>query len=162
MGKKAAALPALADTLLPAQKGDVLACDELWSQVGNNARGECWLWIALCRRTRQVLAYMLGDRSEESARWRRECLPPGCACRASRSDQWLACRAAFPRRTHRLCTKKEGETAHAERSFCTARQRVARLVRKTLSFSKRFEPHELWLRVFLTKENLSLRQQHSL
>ena len=110
----------------------------------------------------RVVAYMLGDRSEDSARWLRECLPPGYACRASRSDQWLAYQAAFPRRTHRLCGKKEGETAHAERSFGTARQRVARLVRKTLSFSKRFEPHELWLRVFLTEQNLSLRQQHLL
>ncbi len=101
---------------------------------------------------------MLGDRSEESARWLRECLLKEYACRASRSDQWLPYRAAFPRRTHRPCTKRQGETAHAERSFCTARQRVARLVRKTLSFSKRFEPHELWLRVFLTEQNLSLRK----
>lgn len=154
-------MPALADTLLPAQKGDVLEGDELWSFVGSKARGECWLWIALCRRRRQVVASMLGDRSEQSARWLRECLPKGYACRASRSDQWLAYRAAFPRRTHRLCTKKQGETAHAERSFCTLRQRVARLVRKTLSFSKCCEPQELWLRVFLTAENLRLQQQHS-
>ena len=28
-----------------------------------------WIWIALCRRTRQVVAYFIGDRSEESC-WR--------------------------------------------------------------------------------------------
>ena len=136
----------------------MLECDELWSFVGSKAGGECWLWIALCRRTRQVVAYMLGDRSEESARWLRKCLPEEYVCRASRSDQWVAYTAAFPRRTHRLCFKREGETTHAERTFCTLRQRVARLVRKTLSFSKSDQAHELWLRVFLTEHNLTLRK----
>ena len=137
----------------------MLECDELWSFIGSKTQGECWLWIALCRRTRQVVAYMLGDRSEESARWLRKCLPKEYACRATRSDQWLSYAAAFPKRTHRLCFKSEGETAHAERSFCTLRQRVARLVRKTLSFSKRFERHELWLRLALTQYNLGWLHQ---
>jgi IS1 family transposase len=154
--KKAQALPPLHETLLPAQKGDKLECDELWSYVGSKLQGGCWLWIALCRRTRQVVAYMLGDRSEESARWLRECLPKEYACRATRSDQWAPYAAAFSKHTHRLCTKKEGETTHAERFFCTARQRVARLVRRALSFSKSFDRHELWLRVFLTEYNLGL------
>jgi IS1 family transposase len=63
----------------------------------------------------------------------------------------------FPARTHRLCPKAAGETCHAERFFCTARQRVSRLVRKALSFSKSFDMHELWLRIFLTEHNLNLR-----
>lgn len=39
---------------------------ELWSFVGNKSQKR-WLWLALCRRTRQVVAYWLGDRSEASA-----------------------------------------------------------------------------------------------
>jgi IS1 family transposase len=84
-------LPPLHETLLPAEKGDVLELDELWSFVGSKREGECWLWVALCRRTRQIVAYMLGDRSEESALWLRRCLPPSYVCRASRSDLWLSC-----------------------------------------------------------------------
>jgi IS1 family transposase len=137
----------------------VLECDELWSFVGRKAEGECWLWVALCRRTRQVVAYTMGDRSEESAFWLRRTLPPGYARCASRSDLWRPYGAAFPKRTHRLCTKEDGETAHVERSFGTARARVSRLVRRTLSFSKSFDMHELWLRVFLTEHNLHLQKQ---
>jgi len=155
--KKARELPALHETLLPARGGDVLELDELWSFIGSKKEGECWLWVALCRRTRQIVACMLGDRSEESARWLRRCLPPDYLCRATRSDQWLSYEPVFPARTHRLCAKQDGETCHAERFFCTARQRVSRLVRKALSFSKSFQMHELWLRIFLTEHNLNLR-----
>jgi hypothetical protein len=38
---------------------------------------ECWLWVALCRRTRQVVAYTIGDRSQEGAMSLREHLPEG-------------------------------------------------------------------------------------
>ena len=36
---------------------------------------ECWLWIALCRRTRQIVAYTLGDRSQDGAVSLREQVP---------------------------------------------------------------------------------------
>jgi len=36
---------------VPAQAGDVLELDELWSDVGSK-KNQVWLWIALCRRTR--------------------------------------------------------------------------------------------------------------
>ena len=53
VGEKKEALPAFTDTLLPGQEGDVLELDELWSFVGGKAC-QLWLWVALCRRTRQV------------------------------------------------------------------------------------------------------------
>ena len=43
--KKAAALPPLNDTLLPAEAGDVLELDELWSSAGSKANAR-WMWIA--------------------------------------------------------------------------------------------------------------------
>ena len=58
----------MADTLLAGAKGDVLELDELWSFVASKANA-LWLWLALCRRTGQVVAYTLGDRSAEGARW---------------------------------------------------------------------------------------------
>ena len=59
-------VPAIAESLLPVQLGDVLELDELWSYVGNKMQKR-WVGLALCRRTRQVVAYWIGDRSETSA-----------------------------------------------------------------------------------------------
>ncbi|MBK8984496.1 MAG: hypothetical protein IPM39_00200 [Chloroflexi bacterium] len=39
--------------------------DELWSFVGQK-ENKRWIWIALCRRTRQVVSFFIGDRGEES------------------------------------------------------------------------------------------------
>ena len=84
-GGKIQGLPELEDTLLPSQNGDVLALDELWSCVQKKTQA-CWLWVALCRRTRQTVAYTIGDRSQEGARSLREHVPADCRCRATRSD----------------------------------------------------------------------------
>ena len=94
--KKAATLPPLSETLLPAAKGDVLELDEVWSFVGSklNAR---WLWIVLCLQTRQVVAYFVGNRSADAACALRERIPPDYRRRATRSDWWLAYSEVFPR-----------------------------------------------------------------
>jgi IS1 family transposase len=39
-----------------------LELDELWSFVLKRANKR-WVWVALCRATRQVVAYAVGDRS---------------------------------------------------------------------------------------------------
>ena len=65
--KKAEGLSSLAQTLAPAAQeepeGEVLELDELWSFVFEKQRKR-WIWIAQCRRTRQVVAYAIGDRGE--------------------------------------------------------------------------------------------------
>jgi len=61
--KKVKALPPLPQTLLEPQPQDVLELDELWLFVAKPANKQ-WVWLALCRRTRQVVAYAVGDRSE--------------------------------------------------------------------------------------------------
>ena len=58
-------LPPLETTLLEAQLDDVLELDELWSFVLKKAH-QRWVWVALCRRTRQIVAYFIGDRREAS------------------------------------------------------------------------------------------------
>ena len=57
---------------------------------------------------------------------------------------------------HTACGKEHGLTAHVERWNNTLRQRLARFVRKTLSFSKTEQMHELCLRLFIYRYNLSL------
>ena len=149
------------DTLLPAQTGDVLELDELWSFVQSKAQ-TLWRWVALCRRTRQIVAWSLGDRSEQGAADLRASLPRDYRRAATRSDLWRAYQAAFPARTHRCCAKVEGETCHVERWFCTLRQRVSRLVRKALSFSKHAENHLDAIHLFVTTYNLQIKQAATL
>ncbi len=66
-------MPPLEQTLAPSvQDEEVLELDELWSFVLKH-HNKRWIWLALCRRTRQVVAYAIGDRSERTCRllWKR-------------------------------------------------------------------------------------------
>lgn len=44
-----------------------LELDELWSFVLKKACKR-WVWLALCRATRQVVAYVIGNRDEGTCR----------------------------------------------------------------------------------------------
>jgi len=144
----ASRLPDLADTLEEARPDDLLELDELWSFVLKKSNKR-WVWIALCRRTRQVVAYFIGDRSETSCRelWKR--IPESYRQCCSFSDFWEAYRKVFSEETHQCVGKESGETAHVERWNNTLRQRLARFVRKTLSFSKSDAYHEAVLQLYL-------------
>jgi len=147
-------LPPLSATLVKWQPGDVLELDELWSFVLKKSQKR-WIWLALCRRTRQIVAYVIGDRSEKTCRklWAR--IPTEYkACRTF-SDFWEAYQKVFPDDTHQSVGKESGQTAHIERWINTLRQRLARFVRKTLSFSKSDRFHEVALRLFIHRYNLS-------
>ena len=148
-----AKLPSLLQTLAPAHSDDVLEFDELWSFVLKKSN-KCWVWIALCRRTRQVVAYYIGDRGEDSCRqlWQR--VPPAYKHCTSYSDFWSAYQRVLPEDTHHSVGKESGQTAHIERWNNTLRQRLARFVRKTLSFSKSETVHDLVLRFFIINYNL--------
>ena len=58
--KKANELPPLSSTLDASQDAEVLELDELWSFVGSKANKR-WIWIALCRRTHQIVSYFIRD-----------------------------------------------------------------------------------------------------
>ncbi len=151
--EKAARLPALEATLLAAQPDDLLELDELWSFV-RTKRNQRWLWIALCRRTRQVVAYFVGDRSADSCRALRQRIPQSYRACCSCSDFWEAYQLVFDAATHCAVGKETGETAHVERWNNTLRQRLARFVRKTLAFSKSDHFHQLALKLFIHDYNL--------
>ncbi|MBK8508696.1 MAG: hypothetical protein IPL51_08555 [Candidatus Competibacteraceae bacterium] len=50
------------------QPGEVLELDEMWTFVRHRRRGVIWLWLALCRRTRPIVAHALGPRDDATAR----------------------------------------------------------------------------------------------
>ena len=94
-----------------------------------------WIWIALCRKTRQVVARAIGDRSEDTCRERWNTLPEADRCGHCYTDLWKAYQAVLPEEQHSAVGQETGETAHVERWNKTLRQRLSRFVRKTLSFS---------------------------
>ena len=153
--KKAKSLPALAETLLAKQAGDVLELDELWSFVYCKAYKR-WVWLALCRRTRQIVAYFIGDRSEQSCRQLWDRVPADYRTCYSYSDFWDAYGAVIKTGKHYMVGKESGQTNHMERWNNTLRQRICRFVRKTLSFSKCDHMHELYLKLFIHNYNSSL------
>lgn len=157
--KKADRLPELSTTLVAPDPDDaaaaVLELDEMWSFVLKKARKR-WIWIALCRATRQVVAYVIGDRSEATCQklWAR--VPAAYRTAHCYSDFWEAYQQVLPDEQHTACGKETGQTAHVERWNNTLRQRLGRFVRKTLSFSKCETMHDICLRLFLHEYNLSL------
>lgn len=149
--KKSLSLPALSATLLPAQEGDELELDEMWTWVLRR-KNKRWLWLALCRRTRQIVAYALGCRGAATCRvlWQR--IPPGYKSSLCYSDFWEAYAQVVPASQHDR-SEGRGQTNHIERYNNTMRQRVGRLVRQTLSFSKSEVMHEAVIKLFIHHYN---------
>lgn len=146
----------LADTLKPAQVDDILELDELWCYVGNK-RNQQWLWLALCRRTKQIVAYVIGKRNWWSCFKLWKNIPDDYKKCRSFSDFWENYSQIFSSETHTCVGKESGETAHIERFNNTLRQRLSRYVRKTLSFSKSIFWHKLVTGLFIKNYNLSVR-----
>lgn len=133
----------------------VLELDELWSFVLKRANKR-WIWIALCRATRQVVAYVVGDRSRATCQKLWAAVPSAYRRGHCFSDFWEAYQLVIPAEQHTAAGKESGLTAHVERWNNTLRQRLGRFVRKSLSFSKSDTMHELCLRLFLHDYNKSL------
>ncbi|ADE15277.1 IS1 transposase [Nitrosococcus halophilus Nc 4] len=133
--------------------------DELWSFIGCKANKQ-WLWLALDPCLRQVLAFSVGDRSRDSAHqlWQR--LPTSYRKYATFStDDWEAYRGIIPPAQHQVCSKGSGQTNAIERFNCTLRQRVSRLVRHTLSFSKKLANHIGAIKFFICHYNQEVIRQ---
>jgi insertion element IS1 protein InsB len=130
----------------------MLELDELWSFVLKKGN-QVWVWMALCRKTRQVVAYALGDRSKQTCRRLWESIPSAYRRGYCFTDFRVVYAAVIPEEQHSAVGKETGETAHVERWNNTLRQRLARFVRMTLSFSKSVVMHEACLLLFLHRYN---------
>jgi len=146
-------LPELCETLVEVED-PVLELDELWSFVLKKARKR-WIWLALCRQTRQVVAFVIGDRSRKTCRRLWEAIPDEYRHAHCYTDFWEAYSTVLPEAQHTPVGKESGQTAHVERWNLTLRQRLGRFVRRTLSFSKSLVMHEACLRLFIHRYNCS-------
>jgi len=129
--------------------------DELWSFVGKKANRQ-WVWIAMDATTRQVIAFYVGDRSQSSAEHLWATLPALYQERALfYTDHYTVYKSVIPPAQHRAISKLARKTNHVERFNCTLRQRVSRLVRSTLSFSKKLSNHVGAIKYFICDYNLT-------
>lgn len=113
----------------------------MWSFVSNKQNKQ-WIWFALDEQTREIIRVYVGDRSRQSAKALWQSLPPVYRqCAVCYTDFWQAYEQVIPSKRHRAVGKETGQTSDVERFNNTVRQRVGRLVRKTLSFSKKLSNH---------------------
>ena len=111
----------------------------------------------MMRENRQAIAYHVGDRSKDSAKalWKK--VPSVYRKNAAfLTDGYASYQGVFQKGRHRVVKKKSRLTNHVERLNCTLRQRVSRLVRSALSFSKKLSNHVGAIRFFLCQYNLEL------
>lgn len=149
--KKVSSLRPFSESLFPALTGDIVEYDELWSFVHSKAQ-RIWVWIALCRRTQQVVAYHLGNRDKKSFHQFYNKVPIDYANCLSTSDG-LEVYKVLKIYGHSMGKKKEGRTSQVEAFNTVLRQRLARLIRRTCAFSKSLEMHETVIRVFIQEYN---------
>jgi len=111
---------------------------------------------SLCvARRRRVVAFVVGDRSAKTCRRFWEALPDGYRRVQCDRDFWAAYSKVLPATQPTPVGKESGQTAHVEGWNLTLRQRLARFVRRTLSFSKSSVMHEACLRLFIHRYNCS-------
>ena len=131
-------------------------CDEVWSFVGSKGHKK-WIWLALDASTQEIVGVFIGSRGKAGAEglWRSS---PAVyrQCAVLWTDFWKAYAEVLPSKRRKAVGKSGGETNHTERSNCTLRRRVSRLVRGTLSFSGKPEDRVGAIRTFVHHYNASL------
>ena len=148
----AATAPPLDDAAPPPR----LICDELWSFIGDKAN-KAWVWLAQDAASGRLVGLHVGRRDEAAARAFWKSLPAAYRARATvQTDTPAADDAAIPLRQHVVVSKKSGLQNGIENFNNTLRQRLGRLTRKTLAFSKSMKNHVGCLRYFLSDYNLKL------
>lgn len=125
--------------------------DEMWSFVLKKENKQ-WVWLALDPNTKQIIGFYVGDRSKKSAEKFFNALPEKYRKNAQfYTDDYDSYKGVIPEKQHVI---SKAYTNHIERFNCTLRQRVSRLVRKTLSFSKSFNNHVGAIKYFICDYNL--------
>lgn len=113
----------------------------MWSVV-DSKKNQVYIWLAIDRNSREIVGCFIGDRTRKSARQLWASLPDVYQQSAVvYTDFWQAYKTVIPPERHQTVGKETGQTSHIERLNNTFRQRVSRLVRASLSFSKKLNNH---------------------
>lgn len=129
-----------------------IEADEMWSFVGSKDNVH-WIWLAIERKTRLVVGFHIGDRTQEDAQALKQSIPDHILDKAMVfTDGLAAYKSVFEKLQHH--PEGKPETVKIERLNNTIRQRCSRLVRKGLSFSKSRLHHYLAIYFFLVNYNI--------
>ncbi len=101
-----------------------------------------YIWRLIDRKTRELIGGHLGYRSRQSAKKPWPSLPGVYRqCAVTYTHFWESYKTVIPSKRHRPVGQETGQTNPIERLNNTFRQRISRLVRESLSFSKKMENH---------------------
>lgn len=133
--------------------------DELWSFVDEKGNKQ-WVWLAMDVGTREIIGCHVGDRSQQSAQALWDSLPRRYRQYARiYTDHWEAYACVLPSKRHFAVGKESGLTSYIERFNNTLRQRISRLVRQSLSFSKKLDNHIGAIWNFIHHYNQKIREK---
>jgi insertion element IS1 protein InsB len=128
----------------------------MWSFVGSKTNQQ-WIWLAIDEQSAEIVGLSVGARDQDGAEGLWHSLPAVYRQGAvAYTDFWVSYQEIFPTSRHRAVGKESGGTSTIERFNNTMRQRIARLVRKTLSCSKKLVNHIGALWRFVHHDNASL------
>ncbi len=131
----------------------MLEVDELWTFVGRKKRKK-WLWLAVERHTRRIVAWVLGGRGIATARRLWAALPEDYRTGTWYfTDEWEAYRRVLPTPAHRPSPKGSGQTSIVEAVNCSLRQKCGVLVRKSCSFSRCLHMHHIRIQLVIDEHN---------
>ncbi len=128
----------------------MLECNELCTFVTRHTQ-QLWIWLALDRHTRKIVSCFMGQRDAVSAFGLWEGLPTPSLDAVCHTDRLGAYKSVVFGTLHRI-----GGTQHIERFNATLRARLAHLVRKTLSLSRKQANLEMLIWLFIHRYNASL------
>jgi insertion element IS1 protein InsB len=117
-----------------------------------------WGWIAMDATTRQIVAFHVGERSRQSAEVLWQKIPTVYKEQATfYTDHYAVYPRVIPPAQHRPISKHVRKTNPLERFNSMLQQRVSRLVRSTLSFSRKQANHIGAIQYFICTYNLTKR-----
>lgn len=130
-----------------------LELDEMWSFVGKKDE-QFWLWYAFEPRSKQILAWHCGRRTDASCRRLLNKLKSTQVLRFC-TDDWESYEKLIPAHHHWIGKQW---TQRIERQNLNLRTHLKRLQRRTICFSKSKRMHEAVIKLYIHHHN----QQHLL
>ena len=132
----------------------MLELDEVWSFVLKKL-DKRWLWTALCRRTRQIVAYVIGDRSEKTCRKLWEAIPDDDKGCQTYSDFWQAYSLVFPKKRTAALAKKVDRLTTWNVGIIPCDNGMLAMFARLYLFQKKISTTILSLVFFIVRYNLS-------
>jgi insertion element IS1 protein InsB len=111
-----------------------------------------WLWHAIDHTTGKVLAYVLGDRTDNVFLKLKDLLEPFGITKFY-SDGWGAYERKLAPTEHQI---GKANTQKIERKHLTLRTRIKRLARRTICFSKSVVIHDVVIGLYINRYEFGL------